>query len=208
MNIVVIGASRGIGLETVKAALAEGHAVHAMARTAPPLAHEKLAWHLGDVTQPSAFDDALENAHAVVLCLGLGPTRKPVTLFSDTTRALLPAMTKQGLRRLVCVTGIGAGDSKFHGGFVYDRITQPLLLKTIYEDKDRQEQMLWGCGLDWTIVRPGFLTDGPRTGKVRVLTNLEGVKARKISRADVGDFLVRALRDENTNRRTLFIDGG
>lgn len=208
MNIVVVGASQGIGLATTRAALAAGHAVHAMARTGAPLANDNLAWHFGDVTQPSAFDDALENAQAVILTLGLGPTRKRVSLFSEATRALLPAMQKHGIRRLVCVTGIGAGDSRFHGGFFYDRLLQPLLLKTIYEDKDRQEQMIWGSGLDWTIVRPGFLTDGPRTGKLRILTTLDGVKARKVSRADIGDFLVKCLRDENTNRRTLFIDGG
>jgi uncharacterized protein YbjT (DUF2867 family) len=210
MNIVVIGASHGIGLATVKAALAAGHAVHAMARSAAPLANEKLAWFFGDVTSPHAFDEALENAQAAIITLGMGSTltRKPVTLFTDATQALLAAMQKHGLRRLVCVTGIGAGDSRGHGTFFHDKILLRFGLKTIYADKERQEQMIWGSGLDWTIVRPGFLTDGPSTGKVRVLTTLDGVKARKISRADVGEFLVKCLRDENTNRRTLFIDGG
>ena len=65
-------------------------------------------------------------------------------------------MKMAGVRRLICVTGIGAGDSKGHGGFLYDRIFNPLLLKTIYEDKDRQESLIKASDVDWVIVRPGF----------------------------------------------------
>lgn len=54
--------------------------------------------------------------------------------------------------------GIGAGDSKGHGGFFYDRIFYPLLLKAVYSDKDRQESLIRASNADWTIVRPGFLT--------------------------------------------------
>jgi uncharacterized protein YbjT (DUF2867 family) len=210
MNLVVVGASQGIGLATVKAALNAGHAVHAMARTGAPVAHEKLAWYFGDVTAPNAFDEALVNAHAVIMTLGFGSTlmRKPVTLFTNATRALLPAMRESGIRRLVCVTGIGAGESRGHGGFFYDRLLFPFGLASIYADKDRQEAMIWGSGLDWTIVRPGFLTDGPTTGKLRVVSDMDGIKAGKIARGDVAAFLVKCLQDENTNRRTLFIDGG
>ncbi len=89
------------------------------------------------------------------------------------------------------MTGIGAGDSRGHGGFFYDKIINPLLLKTTYEDKDRQEAIVRESGLDWVIVRPGFLTNGSRTGEYRVLTELNGVKAGKISRADVADFILR-----------------
>ena len=67
--------------------------------------------------------------------------------------------------KLICVTGIGAGDSKGHGGFLYDKILNPLFLKTIYEDKDIQEKMVQDSTLEWLIVRPGFLTNGAVTGK-------------------------------------------
>ena len=83
------------------------------------------------------------------------------------------------------MTGIGVGDSKAHGGFLYDKIVHPILLKTIYEDKNIQEDLVKESGLEWVIVRPGFLTNGPLSGKYRVLTDLIRVKAGKISRADV-----------------------
>lgn len=117
-------------------------------------------------------------------------TWKPVTVFSEGTRNVLAAMRRHGVRRLVAVTGIGAADSKGHGGFFYDRLFNPLLLKTIYEDKDRQEALIRASGLDWTIVRP---PNGPLTGVYRVLTDLTGVTAAKISRADVAHFILEEL---------------
>jgi putative NADH-flavin reductase len=97
------------------------------------------------------------------------------------------------VRRFICVTGIGAGDSKGHGGFLYDRLFKPLFLRTIYEGKDRQEALIRASGTDWTIVRPGFLTNGPLTKKYQVITDLTGVTAGKISRADVAHFILEEL---------------
>jgi hypothetical protein len=71
--------------------------------------------------------------------MGLPPTQKPVTLFSDTVRALLALSAPP---RILLVTGIGAGDSRGHGGFLYDRLVNPLLLRTIYADKNRAEALL------------------------------------------------------------------
>jgi putative NADH-flavin reductase len=120
-------------------------------------------------------------------------TRRPVTVFSRGTQNVLTAMAGHKVRRLLCITGIGAGDSKGHGGFLYDRIFQPLLLKTIYEDKDRQEALIRASDTDWTIVRPGFLTNGPLTRHYRVITDLAGITAGRISRADVAHFLLGEL---------------
>ena len=84
---------------------------------------------------------------------------KPTTLFSASTANLVDAMKKHDVRRLVCLTGVGAGDSKGHVGFLYDRIFLPLMLRNQYEDKDRQEEILRGSGLKWVIVRPARVTD-------------------------------------------------
>ena len=65
------------------------------------------------------------------------------------------------MKRLIAVTGLGAGDSRGHGGFIYDAVVFPLLLKRVYDDKDVQERIVRSSGLDWTIVRPGLLTNRP-----------------------------------------------
>ena len=78
-------------------------------------------------------------------------------------------MNVAGVKRLITVTGLGAGDSRGHGGLLYDAIVFPLLLKRVYDDKDVQEWIVRSSRLDWTIVRPGLLKDSPATGRYRVL---------------------------------------
>jgi putative NADH-flavin reductase len=111
-------------------------------------------------------------------------------------------MHETAVKRLIIVTGVGAGDSKNHGGFLYDKIFNPIFLRTIYEDKNRQEQLVKASGLDWTIVRPAVLTDGSKTGKYRALTDLSGVTAGKIARADVADFILDELKTDQFLRQT------
>jgi putative NADH-flavin reductase len=113
-------------------------------------------------------------------------------LFSESTRILVDAMKTAGVRRLITVTGLGAGDSRGHGGLLYDAIVFPLLLKRVYDDKDVQEWIVRSSRLDWTIVRPGLLKDSPATGSYRVLT---ASSDWRFSRADVADFLVRQVDD-------------
>jgi putative NADH-flavin reductase len=193
MKLLVIGGTRGTGFELVQQALSAGLEVTVVVRSPHRLSisHENLKVRTGNVLEKSAIEEAVKGQDAVCLTIGIKPTRQPVSVFSEGTKTVVEAMKKSSCRRLICVTGIGAGDSRGHGGFFYDKIVNPLLLKTAYEDKDRQEAIVRKSGLDWVIVRPGFLTNGPRTGKYRIVTDLNGVKAGKISRADVADFILR-----------------
>jgi hypothetical protein len=100
------------------------------------------------------------------------------------------------VRRLVCITGIGVGDSKGHVGFLYDRIIRPFVVKNIYDDKERQEEAIkQSDDLDWVIVRPARLTDEPAKGEYKVFLG-GSYKAKTISRADVADFMLAQLTDD------------
>jgi putative NADH-flavin reductase len=200
-NVLVIGASRGVGLETVRAALRAGHNVRALARSVSSIriqdtALEKVS---GDALDRDTIRNALRDVDVVIQTLGVHFSPRTIlegtTLFSGSTRVLVDAMKAAGVKRLITVTGLGAGDSRGHGGLLYDAILFPLLLKRVYDDKDVQEQIVKRSGLDWTIVRPGLLTDGPATGRYRVLTDSKDWRAGTISRADVADFLVRQVDD-------------
>ena len=195
MKILVIGASRGIGLETVRVALERGHAVRAMARGADRIGidHPALEKWPGDATGPADVAAALDGVDAVVQALGVphGPrlVLGPIDLFSKATRVLVTEMQRAGARRLISVTGFGTGDSRSKVSFL-ERIPHWLVLGRVYADKDEQERIIRESGLDWVIARPVVLTDGQRTGRYRVLLAPEAWRNGLISRADVADFLV------------------
>lgn len=207
MKLLVIGATRGIGLELLQQAVAAGHEVTALARNPQSLSfsHEQLKVVKGDILNQRSLEEAVSGQDAVCVTIGVKVTREPVSIFSEGTKRVVAAMRNSSCRRLICVTGIGAGDSRGHGGFLYDRIFNPLFLKTIYADKDRQETIVRESGLDWVIVRPGFLTNGARTGKYRALTELEGIRAGKISRADVADFILREAAEMKYKGQTPLV---
>jgi putative NADH-flavin reductase len=203
MNILIVGANRGIGLQLLEQALENNHTVTALVRDPQRLSkqHANLRVMKGDILDFDSVKLAMTGQDAVCCTIGIGPKLKPVTVFSEGTKNLLEAMKKANVKRLICVTGIGAGDSKGHGGFLYDKIFKPFLLKTIYEDKDRQESLIKASDVDWIIVRPGFLTNGRLTGKYRVMTDLTGVTAGRISRADVAHFILRQLESDEYLRQ-------
>jgi putative NADH-flavin reductase len=200
-KLLIIGASRGIGLETVKTAIRGGHRVRALARSAAtmPIENADLEKLTGNALDSDSIRNALDDVDVVIQTLGVDISLRaivePATLFSRSTRILVDAMKAAGVNRLIAVTGLGAGDSRGHGGILYDAVVFPLLLKRIYDDKDVQEWIIRSSGLDWTIVRPGLLTSGAAAGCYRVLSVPQEWRFGVISRADVADFLVRQVDD-------------
>jgi uncharacterized protein YbjT (DUF2867 family) len=201
VRVLIIGASRGIGLETVRAALRADHSVRAVARSAAsiPIQDANLDKVSGNALDPDTIRNALRDIDVVIQTLGVHFSPRLVfegtRLFSESTRILVEAMKTAGVKRFITVTGLGAGDSRGHGGLLYNAIVFPLLLKRVYDDKDVQEWIVRTSGLDWTIVRPGLLKDSPATGRYRVLMAPTDWRFGAISRADVADFLVRQVDD-------------
>ena len=199
-TVLIVGASRGVGDETVKLALKAGYSVRAMARSATSIRvrDPKLEKLDGDALDQHTIERALAGVDAVIQTLGVSPTPELIfngtRLFSAATRILVNTMEASAVKRLICVTGLGAGDSRGHGGLLYDAALY-LILGRIYADKDAQEWIIRRSRLDWTIVRPTVLTTGPRRGAYRVLVDARDWRSGFISRADVADFLVRQVND-------------
>lgn len=190
MQIAVVGATRGIGFEVVKAAIEENHEVTALVRdpSRMPVQHPRLRVVKGDALDPSSVAAVVEGQDVVCDCLGTKNVVKPTTLFSKSAENLARALKPEQL--LIAVTGMGTGDSRGHGGFLYDYVALPLMLGRIYADKERQERIIKEKVARWIIVRPGLLTNGPRTGRYRALVDLHGIRGGRISRADVAHFIL------------------
>ncbi len=200
-TILIIGASRGIGLETVRRAFDQGYPVRAFARSASqiPLTHAQLTKVNGDALKAEDVAAALEGADTVIQTLGakagFAMFTGPIRLFSDATRILIQAMEKAGVKRLICVTGFGSGDSREHMPALL-RLPFELVLGRVYDDKAVQEMMIRRSALSWVIARPGVLTNGPRTGRYKSLDRPADWRSGTISRADVADFLVKQVEDD------------
>ena len=200
MKLLIVGATGPTGQEIVKQAVSRGHQVTALVRavaTARFAPSVRLA--VGDVLDRSTLEQALAGQEAVICSLGTGATGpfKETTVLSEGTRQLVAAMQAQGVGRLVCITGLGAGDSQGHGPWWYNWLVQPLVLRGVYHDKTRQEAVVRGSGLDWTLVRPVMLTNGPALGAARLHAFVDPtrIKAKTISRADVADWCLGELAD-------------
>jgi uncharacterized protein YbjT (DUF2867 family) len=206
-KILVLGATGGTGRWIVSQALARGHEVVALVRSlekARDLKGAKLV--VGDARDARSLREALKGVDAVVSALGTpaSPFRE-VTLLSEVTRTLVDAMKAEGVSRLVAITGMGAGDSRGHGGFVFDKLIFPLLLRKVYVVKDRQEAIVRESGLDWVLVRPMILNDKPGGGAVRALTDLSEVHGGTISRQDVASFVLDQVSDDRWLRQAPLI---
>ncbi|WP_411880845.1 NAD(P)-dependent oxidoreductase [Polaromonas sp. YR568] len=206
-KILVLGATGGTGRLIVAQALARGFEVRALVRSpAKAGGLEGAEIFIGDARDPAALRKALEGRDVVVSALGtpVSPFRE-VTLLSSATKALINAMKAAGVSRLVCITGMGAGDSAGHGGLVFDRLILPALLRKVYADKDRQEAIVRDSGLDWVLVRPAVLNDKPAGHGIRALTDLSGFHGGTIARADVASFVLDQVNTDTWLGRSPLI---
>lgn len=206
-KILVLGATGPTGRLIVREALARGFDVRALVRS-PQKANglEGAEIIIGNALDESALREALRGRDAVVSALGtpVSPLRE-VTVLSSATRALVSAMKAEKVSRLVCITGMGAGDSAGHGGFLFDRLIHPVLLRKVYADKNRQEAAVRASGLDWVLVRPSVLNDKPARRKIRALTDLSGFHGGTIARQDVAHFVLDQVQADAWLHRSPLI---
>lgn len=211
MKILVIGASQGTGALAVEAALARGHQVTAFARSPAKLAldHPKLDKVRGDFHQQASVEGAVRGHDAVIVtasATSLAGFKENPRYFSQGTAYVIEAMKANDVRRLVVLSALGVGESRALSPFLVRKLLIGFILKLPFEDHERQEQMTRESGLDWVIVRPGRLTDGPARKQYVKKTAIEKVPS-SISRADVADFLVEAAESERWVRQAVQIGG-
>lgn len=208
MNPVgILGASGSVGHRIVDTLLAHGAAVRCQTRSRARLQDlaSRVEVHEFDPTDRTAFGPFVRGCSAIVYALGidrLGST----SLFSSSTSALIDAMQAEGVERLVAITGVGAGETRGHGGFVYDFVIYPLFTRPRYRDKDTQEALIAASSLRWTIVRPAPFREGTLRGELEVHTSIApGTRLTAITRAEVARFVVDELESDRYVGQRPFI---
>jgi putative NADH-flavin reductase len=213
MKLFIAGANGGIGRQAVEQALQAGHQVTALVRDPLklPLTHPNLSIVKGDIMQPDTFAHRLKGQQVVISALGVSGgnlfSDKPTTLYSQGNANLLKAMEQYGVKRIFCISASALDISPvipWYVRLVAKYIIQKLL-KYMYADLRRMENIIKASATDWTIIRPPQLTNDSLTGHYRTAINGFLKDCLKISRANVAHFMVNNLTSEETYQATVEI---
>ena len=167
--------------------------------------HDKLHIVEGDALKDqSAIAGAIAGRDAIICALGVGNSLKSAGLIAGSLAAIVPAAKKHDVRRLILISAFGVGDSSRNAPLV-PRLMYRMLLGDVYRDKKAGDDIVKASGLDWTIIHPVMLTNGPRTGTYRSGERIELHGIPKISRADVAHFALAQLMDKAFIHKTAVI---
>lgn len=209
MRLTIFGATGGTGTRLVEQALADGHEVTAVVRDPARLsvpAHPRLHVVTADIMDPASILPAVTGADAVLTAAGprgAGPT----TVITDSVHSIATAMHKADVRRLLALSGSIAADDgeSFYLRYLLKPLARRTFLRHVCADMRRAEAEIAATDLDWTILRPPALTDGPATGTYRTAVGRNLPHGFRVSRADLATYMLAAISDPATVRRRIGI---
>lgn len=204
MNIAIIGARAGIGLQSVIQGLKKGHTVTALSTNTHQIPnHPNLIKINASATSPSDLKNAIKGSDAVLITVGT-KNKKATTLFSDIANTLIQVTDDLNFSSpILVITGFGAGESKKHLSFFMKTVIS-LFLKDQYINKTKMEEIITNSALKWEIIRPGMLTNHDANSGYKVISGLQRkMKVGKISRTDVADYLIKEA--ENPTRLYQYV---
>lgn len=193
-SIAVIGSTGRTGRLVLEEGLRRDYAMTAFTRRPNELAGVSglRAIVAGDGRNLADIQRAVRGQDAVISIVG-APGRGPTTVVSDAMLALVKAMREAGVRRLVAVS---ASAIEGRRPWIAINLVRWILRKP-YKDLGRMEELVAESGLDWTIVRPPYLSNGRATGRVRRQTGRRDLAhgPYHITRADLAASLLDFATD-------------
>jgi putative NADH-flavin reductase len=199
MKLLIIGGTGGTGRELIKQALEQGHSVTALVRNPEKvnITHQQLNVIKGNVLAYDNVEKVVAGQDAVLSTLGHKRFFIYTNILSEGTKNIINAMEKNNVKRLICVTSLGINDSRFKLGLYYTLFVIPIITFFYFRDKAKQEKLITNSNLDWTIVRPGQLTNGKKRGSYKHGTTVGNyILTKTISRADVAHFILSQLNNK------------
>jgi putative NADH-flavin reductase len=206
MQVVIFGATGSLGSYVVKEALSKGYQVRVFTRNTDKFKDKEdsmLSVFRGDVFEFAHVRNAILGANVVICCLGDGAKGM---VRAAGTRNIINAMEELGVKRLICQTTLGLGESWQNLNFFWKHIMFGLFLKKAFEDHRLQESLICDSSLEYTIVRPSAFTGQPSDPNFKV-----GFEAHernlnlKISREDIAGFMVNQIKSREFMRKAVSI---
>lgn len=200
MKVVVFGASSATGRLIIEKALASGHEVTAFVRDASKLGikNEKLRVVTGDALNPAHVEGVVNGSDAILSTLG--PKGKPMVMAAESTKNIVNAMEKHGVRRLVVVSVAGIAVPQDKRGFNLVSALIKLLLKDVFVDRENQLSVLNSSNVEWVAVRVPRLTDEPAKGTSNAFFG-DASPRMSVTRADLADFMMKQLSSDRWLRQ-------
>ena len=205
MKLIIFGSTGDTGRQIVTQALEQGHDVTAFVRSPERLdqKHEKLQVIKGNVLEYASLERAIQGQDVVLCTLGLSAIMDKSNLRANGTKNIIRAMEKTGVKRFICQSTAGVGDSRDTLPFLMKYLIVPFILRRAWADHEIQENYIKESQLEWIIARPAALTDGGHTGSYQHgFTADNKTVTNKISRADTADFMLKQLADNNYLHKT------
>lgn len=206
MKLLVIGGTGKTGREIIKQGLSQGHIITAVVRNPSNVkfSHANLKILKGNVLVPESYERSLQGQDAVLSALGHKKFIIKTSVLSKGTKNIITAMEKNNVKRFICITSLGINDSKLKLGLYYTLFTIPFILFFYFLDKSKQEKLIMNSKLEWTIVRPGQLTNGKKRTIYKHGKNVgHYVLTKMISRADVAHFMLSLLSTNTYLKKTV-----
>ena len=205
MKLLILGGTGGTGQQLIKQALEQGYSLTVLVRNPKKvkIAHQNLSIIKGNVLDFEKVQEVVAGQDAILSVLGHKRFFIKTNILSEGTKNIIHAMEKHNVNRFICVTSLGINDSRFKLGLYYTLFVIPVITFFYFSDKSKQEKLIRSSNLDWTIVRPGQLTNGKKRGTYKHGVNIGNyVLTKMISRADVAHFILNQLNNKSYLHKT------
>ena len=212
-TIALVGATARSGREIIRQGLEQGYKIKGLARTPSKLGleHENLTMFKGDVRDQSSLEAMLDGSEVVICMVGRSAPSDPfaeigeVDLYTVMGANLIAAMKAKGNTRLIMASSTGVEhradiDGEKPGANDMSQMWR-WNARYLYNDMYEMEKMIEASGLDYILLRPGFLVEEPARGDMLINTTGDTPGARIITYADFSDFVLTQLTgDDYLNR--------
>jgi putative NADH-flavin reductase len=201
MKILILGITGRTGSLAAEAALKRGHKVVGIARDPAKSTIKGAEIVAGTPYDYETVQKAMVGCDAVISTLSSFPStqglfskiKTPLDLMSVSMKNVIKAMEERGIKRVVLMTALGVGDSKKMVPMLFSFLVKISNIKYAYIDHDKQEKLLENSNLDWTVVRPVYLSD--KNDDLSIMHNINGVGkiTSSISRNAVANLMIDCI---------------